>query len=69
MTGEKFFDFVRGLIPNTLPLGGINPHSIVVLDNCRISCTRSERAVSTRWQPTVNFTTLLSGFESSRGGL
>ena len=37
MTGERFFDFVRGsLIPNMLPFNGINPQSIAVLDNCAI---------------------------------
>ena len=31
---EKFYDFVRGtLIPNMLPFDGLNPTSIVVMDN------------------------------------
>ena len=35
--GEMFCDFVRGtLIPNMLPFDGLNPTSIVVMDNCSI---------------------------------
>jgi transposase len=35
--GEKFCDFVHGyLIPNMMPFDGINPTSIVVMDNCSI---------------------------------
>ncbi len=35
--GEKFVDFVRGsLIPEMLPFDGVNPQSVVVLDNCSV---------------------------------
>ena len=37
VNGEMFCDFVRGtLIPNMLPFDGLNPTSIVVMDNCSI---------------------------------
>lgn len=37
VTGEKFFNFVRGsLIPNMLPFNGINPHSVAIMDNCSV---------------------------------
>ena len=37
VTGETFFDFVRGsLIPNMLPYDGINPRSVAVMDNCSV---------------------------------
>ena len=35
--GDIFYDFVQEcLIPHLMPYNGINPHSIVVLDNCAI---------------------------------
>ena len=35
--GEVFYNFVRThLLPHLLPYNGINPHSVVVLDNCSI---------------------------------
>ena len=39
--GDIFYDFVQThLIPHFLPFNGINPHSVVVLDNCSIHhCT------------------------------
>ena len=37
VNGEMFCDFVRGtLIPNILSFDGLNPTSIVVMDNCSI---------------------------------
>ena len=37
VNGEMFCDLVRGtLIPNMLPFDGMNPTSIVVMDNCSI---------------------------------
>ena len=37
VNGDLFCDFVRGtLIPNMLPFDGVNPTSIVVMDNCSI---------------------------------
>ena len=37
VNGEMFCDFIKGtLIPNMLPYDGLNPTSIVVLDNCSI---------------------------------
>ena len=37
VNGDKFLDFVRGtLIPNMNPFDGLNPTSIIVLDNCSI---------------------------------
>ena len=37
MNGEMFFDFVRGsLIPNMMPYDGINPRSVVIMDNCSV---------------------------------
>jgi transposase len=39
--GDTFYDFVQThLIPHLLPFNGVNPHSVVVLDNCAIHhCT------------------------------
>ena len=35
--GDAFYDFVQcHLIPHLMPFNGINPHSIVILDNCAI---------------------------------
>ena len=35
--GYVFYDFVQcHLIPHLMPFNGINPHSIVILDNCAI---------------------------------
>ncbi len=35
--GDIFYDFVQThLIPHLLPFNGVNPHSVVVLDNCSI---------------------------------
>ncbi len=37
INGDNFYDFVRGtLIPNTLPFDGVNPRSIVVMDNLTV---------------------------------
>jgi len=34
---DLFFDFVRGdLLPQLQPFDGMNPHSMVILDNCSI---------------------------------
>ena len=36
-TGDTFYEFVQThLIPHLLPFNGINPHSVVILDNCLI---------------------------------
>ena len=36
-TGDTFYDFVHGhLMPHLMPFSGVNPHSVVVLDNCAI---------------------------------
>ena len=35
--GETFYNFVQThLLPHLMPYNGINPHSVVVLDNCSI---------------------------------
>ena len=35
--GETFYDFVQThLLPHLMPYNGVNPHSVVVLDNCAI---------------------------------
>ena len=35
--GDTFYDFVHThLMPHLMPFNGINPHSVVVLDNCSI---------------------------------
>ncbi len=37
INGDNFYDFVRGtLIPNMLPFDGVNPRSIVVMDNLTV---------------------------------
>ena len=37
VTGEAFFDFLRGIvIPRMRPFDGINQHSVLVLDNCTV---------------------------------
>ena len=36
-TGEVFYNFVQThLLPHLMPYNGINPHSVVILDNCSI---------------------------------
>ena len=35
--GDTFYDFVqKRLLPQLLPFDGVNPHSVVVMDNCSI---------------------------------
>ena len=35
--GDYFYDFVQThLLPHTMPFNGVNPHSVVILDNCAI---------------------------------
>ena len=35
--GDTFYDFVQEhLLPHLLPFDGVNPHSVVVMDNCSI---------------------------------
>lgn len=35
--GDTFYDFVQShLIPHLMPYNGVNPHSVVILDNCSI---------------------------------
>ena len=35
--GDTFYDFVHThLLPHLMPFNGINPHSVVILDNCSI---------------------------------
>ncbi len=35
--GDTFYEFVQThLIPHLMPFNGVNPHSIVILDNCSI---------------------------------
>ena len=37
VNGEKFFEIVRKtLLPHLMPYNGINPHSVVVMDNASI---------------------------------
>lgn len=36
-SGDTFYKFVQThLIPHLMPFNGINPHSVVILDNCSI---------------------------------
>ena len=35
--GDRFYDYVqKHLLPHLMPFNGMNPHSVVVLDNCSI---------------------------------
>ena len=34
--GDTFYDFVQTNLPHLMPFNGVNPHSIVILDNCSI---------------------------------
>lgn len=35
--GDRFYDYVqKHLLPHLMPFNGVNPHSVVVLDNCSI---------------------------------
>lgn len=47
-TGEVFYNFVQThLLPHLMPYNGINPHSVVVLDNCSIHhIAEVERSIS-----------------------
>ena len=37
VNGDKFFDFLRAsLIPNMMEFNGMNPLSIVIMDNCSV---------------------------------
>ena len=37
MNGDKFFDFLRAsVIPNMMAFNGINPRSIVIMENCSL---------------------------------
>ena len=38
--GDKFYDYTqKHLLPHLMPYNGVNPHSVVVLDNCSIHHT------------------------------
>lgn len=40
--GDTFYDFIgTHLLPHLMPFNGINPHSVVILDNCSIHHTSS----------------------------
>ena len=47
-TGEVFYNFVQThLLPHLVPYNGINPHSVVILDNCSIHhIAEVERSIS-----------------------
>ena len=46
VNGVKFFDFVRStLIPVMMPFDGVNPRSILVMDNCSIHHIREVKAI------------------------
>ena len=35
--GQRFYDYVqKHLLPHLIPFNGVNPHSVVILDNCSI---------------------------------
>ena len=35
--GDTFYDFIeKHLLPHLMPFDGINPHSVVIMDNCAI---------------------------------
>ena len=35
--GDQFYDYIqKHLLPHLMPFNGVNPHSVVVLDNCSI---------------------------------
>ena len=37
VNGDEFLDFVeRELLPTLMPFDGLNPNSIVILDNCSV---------------------------------
>ena len=39
VNGDVFYDFVqKSLLPLLLPFNGVNPNSIVIMDNCSIHC-------------------------------
>ena len=44
--GDTFYDFVQeNLLPHLMPFDGINPHSVVVLDNCVIHHTAEVKSM------------------------
>ena len=47
-TGEVFYNFVQThLLPHLMPYNGINPHSVVISDNCSIHhIVKVERSIS-----------------------
>ena len=35
--GDSFYDFIQAsLLPHLMPFNGINPHSVVIMDNCLV---------------------------------
>lgn len=34
--GDIFYEFVKTHLPHLMPFNGLNPHSVVVLDNCSV---------------------------------
>ena len=39
LDGDKFITYLRGtLIPEMMPFDGINPRSVLIMDNCSVHC-------------------------------
>jgi len=36
---DTFYDFVEKHLPHLMPFNGVNPHSVIVMDNCAIQHT------------------------------
>ena len=54
--GDQFYDFLqRHLIQYTMPYNGVNPHSVVVLDNCAIHHTSEVTSTLTEIGVLVHF--------------
>lgn len=65
MNGDAYCEFLeRSLLPKLLLFNGVNPRSVVFLDNASIPHAHSEC-----WSTCTLSTSLLSGSESYRGPL
>ena len=54
--GEEFLDFVqRDLLPTLMPFDGINPNSIVILDNCSVHHVQGVASIITQVGALVHY--------------
>ena len=61
MDGDTFLEFVeRDLLPVLQPLNGMNPNSVVIMDNCSVHHVARVKSVMKLEHYYILFTTILT---------